>query len=89
MEDGRRVARQGSGTCKGDDAARGEDVRHVLVAALCVCGAVRCAGRMLAQIGGGGAPFRVDADDGVGATHSYVITARVIYGLGRPHWRGG
>ena len=52
------------------------NVRHVLVAALCVRRAVRRAGRMLAQISGGGAPFRVDADDGVGATHSYVITAR-------------
>ena len=66
--------------------ARGEDVRHVLVAALCVCRVVRRARRMCAQISGRGAPLGAHADDGVGATHSYVITARVIYGLGRPHW---
>ena len=68
------------------NAARSEDVRHVLVAALRLCRAVRRARRMCAQIGGGRAPFRVDAHNRVGATHSYVITARVIYGLGRPHW---
>ena len=66
--------------------ARREDVRHVLVAALCVRRAVRRARRMFAEISGGRAPLGAHADDGVGATHSYVITARVIHGLGRPHW---
>ena len=65
---------------------RGEDVRHVLVAALRLCRVVRRARRMLAEISGGRAPLGAHADDGVGPFDTDAAPARLIYGLGRPHW---
>ena len=64
---------------------RREDVRHVLVAALCVRRAVRRARRMFTEVSSGSTSFGAHADDGERAAHSYVITAFGIHGLGRPY----
>ena len=63
---------------------RREDVRHVLVAALCVRRAVRRAGRMCAQISGGRAPLGADENHSIGAFDTDAAPAFCFHGLGRP-----